>query len=330
MSGTNFNTGKKNLDCSVGSRRELDNLEEINSVVTNNSTQNMSWHGEDRAFDFKEHEYPGRPGTAPPPHHDSHVEEVSKRKKKRKSKDPGHSNLAFFDDHLEHRVTPLPKPETDAVPIFSLASSSGRPPSGISPYNEALSVKDTSDKYLKYKRKKRRHHAKRSERTADVPLEDVPNISVRQPFQAISAAVNNSLIAYPQASGAVIDFSLPSFTSQPQPNSSNNAAVEEQIETDFLQGKLDTSLQNSPAQRAIKEKDEDSDHHSEKDDSIGSHGFKNSVIRQIERAQSRQLIGKNSKSKNKPISQTKTANFIVSQIKQRDCSIYVKKHKGGG
>ena len=84
------------------------------------------------------------------------------------------------------------------------------------------------------------------------------------------------------------------------------SAVEDQIESDFLRGKLDSSLQSSPTHEAKGPKDDDdSDHPSENDDSIGSHGFKNSVIRQIERAQSREIIGKSSRDKNRPISQVR-------------------------
>ncbi|KAK3766250.1 hypothetical protein RRG08_036888 [Elysia crispata] len=332
---------KTNLECSIGSRRELDNLEDLNSVVTN-STQNMSWHGEERVLDFKEHEYPGRPGTAPPPHHHNKSERESKRKKKKKNKNLDSSNLALFDDNIDDRVKPLPEPQMD-VPIFSVSAPQGRPPiqgtslsinskgSGTSPHAETFSSQHPSDDHFKYKKRKKRHHSKRSEKIPHIPLDDV-SVEATNQKDALSSVLKNTLIAYPEASSAAVNSNLHSSSSRIHTSSSNYAAVEDRIETEFLQGKLVPSLQSSPTHEGLKieTKDDDSDHPSEKDDSIGSHGFKNSVIRQIERSQSRQLVGKNSKDKNKLISQRETANFIVSQIKQRDCCIYVKKHKGGG
>ncbi|GFO31362.1 transient receptor potential cation channel subfamily m member 2-like [Plakobranchus ocellatus] len=341
MSKGRVNGGKFNLDCSVGSHRELDNLDDLNSVVTN-STLNMSWHGEDRAFDFQDYEYPGRPGTAPSHHHGQH-ERGSKNRKKRKDKGAEHLNLAIFEASLDNRVEPLPEPQMD-VPIFSVSAAQGRPPrpssnmlvegsrAGISPYAEPLSLNNPSTKYLRHKKKKKRHHSRQSQSTSNISSQDLSVVSSSQPYDSIANVIKSSLVAHPGASRAVIDMSLDSY-STPQKASTSRAIAEDEIERDFLRGQLESSVQSeSPAHQAKKDivGDDDSDHASEMDESIGSHGFKNSVIRQIERAQSRNLVGKSNKGKNKPVSQRETANFIVSHIKQRDCSKYAMKYKGVG
>ena len=121
------------------------------------------------------------------------------------------------------------------VPVFSVSVSQNRPPrpstimsfdsagTGISPYADPLSMQDPSIKYLRYKKRKKRHHSRRSERIVHVPLENMSGVATSQSYNGLSTIVKNSLIACPDASEAVIDFSEQISPPSPPQNSSSNA-----------------------------------------------------------------------------------------------------------
>ncbi|XP_005091977.2 transient receptor potential cation channel subfamily M member-like 2 [Aplysia californica] len=112
---------------SVGSERELDNLNDLNSL-TSSDFRSMSWPGDTRDGELNNNEgqLPLRPGSGIPPHHRRAGQEKPRKRVGKPSSvtwsiDVSEGRQSPDSDRWTKHVDPLPEPQTD-VPVFSVAS----------------------------------------------------------------------------------------------------------------------------------------------------------------------------------------------------------------